>query len=58
LTYLDFLRARNHNEVFALCEDPGEGDLAGRGVVLLAYFGDAIDNALNVGEVLLRVPSG
>lgn len=53
-TYRDARSARNRDDVVALSEQPRERDLSSRRVVLLRDRLDAIDDAEDPREVLLR----
>ena len=45
-------RTRDGQDVVALCEEPGDGDLSGRRVVLCCNTFDDVDDLEDLGEVL------
>ena len=55
-TYLDLLRARDGDDIFALGEKPRQCDLARRCVVFLAEFLEALHELHDIREVLWAKP--
>lgn len=54
-SYLDLLSPRNYNELGALRQNPRKCHLRRSGLVLLADFGQLVNNAEDLWEVFLGI---